>query len=79
MVEEEGETAVDDKPLASVKILHILQRAKADIEGLIAVAGTDPHDEANMLAENYAVQWKSMAILVEVNKGLGLELSQSSV
>jgi hypothetical protein len=80
VTEEEGETAVDDgQPIAYADILHVLQRARADIEGLISVAGTDPHDETKMLADNYAVQWETLAMLGEFRQRLELELAQSSV
>jgi len=72
---EEGETAVGDKPIAYADILHVLQRAKADIEGLIYIAGTDPLDEAEMLADNYAVQWETLAMLAEFSQRCNEETS----
>lgn len=41
-------------------ILSVLKCAQADIEGLITVAGTDPHSQAEMLAENYEAQWNTL-------------------
>ena len=77
MVEEEGETAVGDSQLiAYADILHVLQRARADIEGLIAVAGTD---QAEMLADNYDGQWETLGMLAEASRRLELELAQSAI
>lgn len=41
-------------------ILTTLKCAQADMEGLIQVAGTDPHNEDDMLAENYEAQWQTL-------------------
>jgi hypothetical protein len=65
------ETAVDDN--------KVISYAKTDIEEQIAIAGTDPLDEAEMLADNYAVQWETLAMLGEVSRRLELELAQSAV
>jgi hypothetical protein len=44
-------------------ILSVLKSAQADIEDLITVAGVDPYSQAEMLAENYEVQWNTLGYL----------------
>lgn len=56
-------------------ILTTLKCAQADIESLIQVAGTDPHNEDDMLAENYAAQWQTLQELATAIGQLETHLS----
>lgn len=59
----EFESTRQTEKLSLASILAALQYAKADIEDLIEVAGTNPTDEADMLADNYASQWRTLQLL----------------
>jgi hypothetical protein len=50
----------------SANLLTVLRCAQADIEGLIELSGADPHDEADMMAANYAAQWQTLQELTAV-------------
>ena len=48
------------------KLVEVLSRARAEIEELIAVNGTDPHDKEDMAADNYQQQWETLQMITAV-------------
>ena len=62
------------------RILSVLKCAQANIEGLITVAGVNPHSRDEMLAENHQAQWDTLQeltfIIQQIEQWLSTEDTQ---